>query len=286
MPHSESERFSPLFLARTVGILGLVGIVTGAFDIGYVQSTLIVNGNPAATLHNIAAHETLFRLGFASHLFEMLPNILGEIIGFILFRRVNALVAAFSLFCGFVGIGIEVIDLLIAYVPMQLAIGGNSLGAFSVEQLRVMSELSTQLQQSGLLLSFVFYGLDEFASGYLVYRSRFLPRFLGILVGLSGLCYFMHGFMNFLAPSLTSRLFQYIQFASLPGELGSSLWLTIMGLNVAKWRAWAIEPRPIETIERASSRAPWGWISRRDSGASALASHLRPNRRTPSDANC
>ena len=87
MSNSDSERFSPRRLARILGILGVLGIVTGAFDIGYVQHTLIVPGNASATLHNISAHETLFRLGFSAHLFELLLNIPGEIIGFILFRR-------------------------------------------------------------------------------------------------------------------------------------------------------------------------------------------------------
>ena len=95
--------FSPLLLARILGILGLVGILTGAFDIGYVQSTLIVAGNPSATLHNMLAHETLFRLGFASHLFELVLNIPGEIIAFYLFRRVKVIVAAVALCCGVVG---------------------------------------------------------------------------------------------------------------------------------------------------------------------------------------
>jgi hypothetical protein len=124
MSSSDSEQFSPRLLARLVGILGLIGIVTGAFDIGYVQNTLIVAGNPSATLHNILAHETLFRWGFASHLFELSLNIPGEIIGFYLFRRVNVIVAAIALCCRTVGIAIEAVDLLAAYVPLKLAIEG------------------------------------------------------------------------------------------------------------------------------------------------------------------
>lgn len=237
MPSSDSERFSPRLLARILGILGLVGILTGAFDIGYVQSTLIVAGNPSATLHNILAHETLFRLGFASHLFELLLNIPGEIIGFYLFRRVNVIVAAIALCCGIVGIAIEAVDLLCAYVPLKLAIEGNALGAFSPDQLHALSYIAAQLQQAGLLLSWAFYGIDELASGFLFFRSGFLPRVLGVLLGISGLCYFMHGFLSFLAPSLDARLYPYILFPCLPGEGLSSLWLATVGLNVTKWRA-------------------------------------------------
>jgi Domain of unknown function (DUF4386) len=243
MSNSDSEGFSPRLLARILGILGLVGILTGAFDIGYVQSTLIVAGNPSATLHNILAHETLFRLGFASHLFELLLNIPGEIIGFILLRRVNGIVAAIALCCGVVGIAVEAVDLLSAYMPLQLAIEGSALGAFSPEQLHAMSYISAQVQQAGLLLSWVFYGIDELASGFLFFRSGFLPRVLGVLLGISGLCYFTHGFLSFLSPSLDARLYPYILFPCLPGEGLSSLWLATVGLNVAKWRAWPAELR-------------------------------------------
>jgi Domain of unknown function (DUF4386) len=243
MSNSDSERFSPLLLARILGIIGLAGIVTGAFDIGYVQRILIVAGNHSATLHNILAHETLFRLGFASHLFEILLNIPGEIIGFILLRRVNGIVAAIALCCGVVGIAVEAVDLLCAYVPLKLALEGSALGAFSPDQLHAFSYLSAQLQQAGLLLSWVFYGIDELASGFLWFRSGFLPRVLGVLLGLSGLCYFTHGFLSFLAPSLDARLYPYILYPCLPGEGLSSLWLATVGLNVAKWRAWTTEPR-------------------------------------------
>ena len=68
MTNTSSERFSPLVLARIVGIVSLIGIVAGAFDIGYVRSALIVPGDAAATIHNIASHEALFRLGFAAHI--------------------------------------------------------------------------------------------------------------------------------------------------------------------------------------------------------------------------
>ena len=238
---SESEGFSPRLLARILGILGLAGICTGAFDIGYVQNTLIVAGNSSATLHNILAHETLFRLGFASHLFELLLNIPGEIIAFILFRRVNGIVAAVSLCCGLVGTTIEAVDLLSAYVPLKLATEGSALGAFSPEQLHAMFYISAQLQQAGLLLSWVFYGIDELAGGFLIFRSGFLPRVLGILLGLAGLCYFTHGVLSFLAPSLDARLNPYIQFTSFPGEFLSNLWLATVGLNVARWRAWTTD---------------------------------------------
>lgn len=248
MSHSDSERFSPLILARIVGIVSLIGIVTGAFDIGYVHSALIVPGDAAATMHNISAHETLFRLGFTAHIVLLLCNVPDEVISFILFRRVNGVVAGIAMGCGLVGTAIEGIDMVNAYVPLKLAAEAGAVGAFSAQQLQALSYLSVQLQDTGLLISFVFYGLDEMLAGYLIYRSGFLPRLIGILLAISGFCYFTDGFLSFISPALQERLLPYLLFPCLPGEGSLALWLTIVGLNVAKWRAWTTGPRSQQWI--------------------------------------
>jgi hypothetical protein len=242
MSQARSEPVSPLVLARIVGILALVGIVTGAFDIGYVRNTLIVDGNVAETIHNIMAHETLFRLGFTAHIVLLLCNIPAEIIGFLLLKRVNVIVAAVAMGCGLVGTAIESLDMLNAYVPLKLALEASAMGAFNSEQLQSLSYLSLQLQDTGLLISFVFYGLDEMLAGYVVFRSRFLPRIVGILLSLAGLCYFTDGFISFISPSLQTRLLPYLLFPCLPGEGLFALWLAIKGLNVEKWQAWTEKP--------------------------------------------
>ena len=248
MTNSSSERFSPLVLARIVGIVSLIGIVAGAFDIGYVRDALIVPGDAAATIHNIASHEALFRLGFAAHLVLLLCNVPDEVISFILFRRVNGVVAGIAMCCGLVGTAIEGLDMVNAYVPLKLAAEGGAMAAFSPQQLQALSYLSLQLQDTGLLISFVFYGIDEIAAGYLIFRSGFLPRLIGLLLGLSGLCYFADGFISFVSPSLQARLLPYLLFPCLPGEGSLALWLTIVGLNVAKWRAWVTDPRGMQWI--------------------------------------
>lgn len=243
MSNSDLERFSPLVLARIVGIVSLIGIVAGGFDIGYVRSVLIVPGDAAATVHNIAAHETLFRLGFTAHIILLLCNVPNEVISFILFRRVNGVVAVMAMACGLVGTAIEALDMVNAYVPLKLAAEGAAMAAFSPQQLQALSYLSLQLQDTGLLISFVFYGVDEMLAGYLIFRSGFLPRLIGLLLGVSGCCYFADGLISFIAPSLQASLLPYLLFPCLPGEASLALWLAIAGLNVQAWRAWAADPR-------------------------------------------
>lgn len=236
--NSESDGASPFLLARILGIVGLAGIVTGAFDIGYVQSHLVAAEDAAATLRNIAAHQALFRAGFSAHLFELVLNVPGEIIEFLLLRRVNRALAGVALCCGVLGIAIEAGDLLCAYVPLKLAIESSALSGFTAEQIHGFANLASQTAQAGLLLSWIFYGLDEILCGSLFFRSAFIPRILGAMLALSGLCYFTHGFLSFLAPAFDARLYPYIIFPCLPGEGLSSLWLAVMGLNAARWKEW------------------------------------------------
>ncbi len=237
----EPDVISALLLARLCGIFALAGIVTGAFDIGYVQSTIMVDGNAQATIHNILTHPMLFRMGFSAHLFEMVLNVGDEILFYILFRRVNRILAMTALFCGFVGIAVESLDLVNAYVPLLLATEANTLSTIAAPQLQTLSYLFLRLQDVGLLISFVFYGLDEMVSGFLIFRSGFIPRAIGVLLGIAGLCYFTHSFLNFLAPALDARLYPYILYACFPGEASVALWMATVGLNVARWKAWTAD---------------------------------------------
>jgi hypothetical protein len=116
------------------------------------------------------------------------------------------------------------------------------LGAFSAAQRDAISYLSLQLQDTGLLISFLFWGLDEILTGYLIYRSGFLPRILGILLGISGFLYLADPLLTFGAPTVAGLVFPTGLALCLPGELLTALWMTTIGLNVAKWQVWRERP--------------------------------------------
>jgi hypothetical protein len=238
IPKSDPDRFSPVLLARLAGMFALIGIATGAFDIGYVRNTLFVTGDPPATVHNILTHQTLFRMGFGAHIVLLLCNIPNEIIFFFLMRRVNVAVAAVAMGCGLVGTAIESLDMLNAYVPLQLALENHAVSAFTSAQVQSIAYLALQLQNVGLVISFVFYGVDEMLSGALIFRSKFLPRILGVLLGVAGFCYFTDGFVSILSPWLIARIYPYIIYPCAPGEISIALWMAVMGLNLVKFRAW------------------------------------------------
>lgn len=236
------QRFSPLVLARICGGIGLFGIAAGAFDIGYVHSHIVANGNAVATAQNLLAHQTMFHSGIALHLLMVLLNVVSEVVGFYIFRRVNPLIATMALCCALVGAATESLDMLGSVLPLQVGDAGVA-GAFTVGQQQALSYLSLQLQETGLLISFLFWGLDELLTGYLIFRSGFLPRILGVLLGISGLLYLLDPLLTFGVPALGALVFPSGLFLCFPGEFLTSLWMATVGLNVARWHAWR-EPRP------------------------------------------
>lgn len=235
------ERFSPLVLARLFGWIGLFGIATGSFDIGYVHSHIVVSGNAAATAANLLAHQAMFRAGIALHLLMVLLNVIAEVIAFYIFRRVNPLIATIALCAGVVGAATESLAMLGSVLPLQIA-GAEAMGMLSAAQGHALSYLSLQLQQAGLRVSFLFWGLDELLLGYLIFRSGFLSRIFGILLSISGLLYLTDPLLSFAMPPLAARIFPFGLALCVPGEFLSELWMATVGLNVERWRTRS-EPR-------------------------------------------
>jgi hypothetical protein len=234
--------YSPVVLARIAGVLALVGIACGAFDMGYVRNVVLAAGDAGKTLANLESHESLFRLGFGAHLLLLLCNVAGEIIFFLIFRRVNLILAGIIMAAGLVGTAIESLDLLLAYVPLSVLADSATLSSLSPDQMKSLTYQALQLENYGFLISFVFYGIDELLGGILVFRSGFIPRVIAVLYGISGVCYLSQGFISFLSPALEAHIFPYILFPCPVGEGLISLWLAIMGINDVKWQAWVARP--------------------------------------------
>jgi hypothetical protein len=229
---------SPVALARIAGVLALIGIASGAFDMGYVRNVIVIAGDAGQTLANLQTHESLFRLGFAAHLVLLLCNVAGEIIFFLIFRRVNLVLAGIIMAAGLVGTAIESLDLVLAYAPLSVLADSATLTSFSADQMKGLTYQALQLENAGFLISFAFYGIDELLGGWLVFRSGFMPRSIAILYGISGFCYLSQSFISFLSPALEARVFPYILFPCPVGEVLISLWLAVMGINLARWQAW------------------------------------------------
>ena len=229
---------SPRLKARIAGLLYLIVIVGGFFAEVLVRSKLVVHGDPAATAHNIMAHEMLYRWGFAVELFYLVCNLPLALLLYDLFKGVNRTGALLDLGFGLLSTVIEAISLLGHYAPLLLLNGGHHLSAFTTEQLQAASYVSIQLFEHGFAICLVFFGFDCLAMAYLIVRSTFLPRIIGVLLAIEGVLYLANSFANFLAPAFADRVFPFLA-ASAIAEIVLCLWLLVVGVNEPRWKEQA-----------------------------------------------
>ena len=223
-------------IARIGGLLYLINIVLGIWAIGYVPGVIVVNGDAAATAHNIITHEQFYRLGLAAHVVILLTNIPLAVIFYELFKIVNRKVVLLVVFLTIVGTAIESVNLLNQFAPLILLKNGSHVSAFTPGQLQTIVYKLNQLQETGFNLALVFFGCYCISVGYLIFKSTFLPKTIGVMMAVGGLCYLINSFTSFLAPKVAASLFPFIQIPSGLAELSFCLWLLMAGVNNLKWK--------------------------------------------------
>src|SRR5213595_317272 len=229
---------SPRFQARMAGGLWWLCIVSGV--VGFVAGApLIVANNAAATAANILAKESLFRLGFAADLISGLSYVGVTAFIYYLLKPVSRSLSLLGAFFGLAGVAIGGASWVIHLAPLLLLHGDQYLTAFTTSQLQAMSLAALKLQLQVFPIGMVFFGIQCISIGYLVARSTFLPRILGVLLALGGLCYVIASFVNFLASSFGPHLVPFIMPVALIGEGSLSLWLLVKGVNEQRWKEQA-----------------------------------------------
>jgi Domain of unknown function (DUF4386) len=237
---------SPRHLARIAGALYLINIIGGAFAISVVPAMLVVQGDAAATAHNIQSHELLYRAGLAAHLLVTVTNVPLAVIFYDLFKVVNRRIALLDAFFILVATAIEAAGLVNQFATLAL-LGGPYTSALPAAQLQALAYLPADLAHSGYNIHTVFFGLDILCMAYLVLRSKFLPKTIGVLLAIDGVAYLVYSFTDILTPGFAADLVPWIQFPALIGEGALCLWLLIVGVDVQRWMNWtngAIRPRP------------------------------------------
>jgi hypothetical protein len=230
---------SPQLYARIGGALYVVIIVLGLFGEAFVRDRLIVSGDVAATATNIRSQELLWRLHIAGELFLLMCAVSLLFILFVLLRPVSRDLALLAVFFNLVSIGLEAAITL--YLLEALSTLGNAryLNAFSPEQLYGLARLSLRAHSNGFGVSLIFFGCFCLVVGYLIFRSGYLPRAIGVLMQIAGLSYLANSFALVLSPTVANRLFPAILVPAFIGEASLALWLLVKGVNVPKWKAKA-----------------------------------------------
>jgi Domain of unknown function (DUF4386) len=173
--------------ARIAGVLLLLSLVAGGFGEAYVPSKLIVSSDATATAQNIKAFESLFHMGFAGYLIESVCDIALSLILYVLLRPVRKDIALLAAFFGLVGTAVFATAELFYLAPSLILGGAGYLKTFAPDQLNTLALLSLKLFTYGGVMFTVFYGVAWVLPGYLIFRSGYLPKLLGVLVALGGL---------------------------------------------------------------------------------------------------
>ena len=217
--------------ARIAGAIYASMVVTGPFSLIYVPSKLIVRGDATATASNILAHETMFRLAILADLVGQVIFICLAIALYRLLSSVNKtwawLMVAFVLVSSAVGF----LNTLNNVAALTLFHGVDFLAVFDKPQRDALGMLFIRLHSQGILIDEMFWGLWLFPFGLLVFRSGFLPRFIGVWLMINCFGYVALSITALFFPEYYGAAFNWSQ-PVLFGELAIMLWLLIRGAKV------------------------------------------------------
>jgi Domain of unknown function (DUF4386) len=217
--------------ARIAGAIYLSMIFTAPFSLIYVPSKLIVRGNAAATAENILAHETMFRLSIFG---ELVGHVIFICLGIALYRLLSNVNKTWAmLMVAFVSVSAAVgfLNALNNIAALILFRGGDFLTVFDKPQRDALAMLFLRLHSQGQFIDEIFWGVWLFPFGLLVFRSGFLPRFLGVWLMVACFAWIALSITALFFPFHYEAAFRYLQPAFF-AEMAMMLWLLIRGANV------------------------------------------------------
>jgi hypothetical protein len=225
---------SPRTKARLTGVFYLVTVLAGIFAQGFVSERLVASGDAARTATNILTHEPLYRLAFTVYLIEMASQITMTALFYDLLKPVSKSVSSLSAAFSYIGCGIKTLSRVFYFAPLLVLGGAQYLAVFSADQQQALALLFLKVNDQGAAIALVFFGFSTLLKGYLVIKSTFLPRWMGVLTTVAGL-----GWLTFLSPSLGYRLFPFVAAVGILGSLVTIVWLLVFGVHEERWRQQA-----------------------------------------------
>jgi hypothetical protein len=216
---------------RVAGFWYLLLIIVGPLRLIYIPGKLFVQGNAAATVNNIAAHEMLFRLGIASELAGAIILIFLMLAFYRLFVEVDRTLAVLVVvFGGVMPAVIYFVGVVDDFGALMVVRNADFLSVFDKAQRDALAMLFLKLRDSQNTAAEALWGLWLFPLAVLVYKSKFLPRFLAVWLAIGGLAYVSLCIAGTLWPQYQGAVFAFSQPATFC-EIALTLWLLIKGAN-------------------------------------------------------
>lgn len=222
--------------ANVVGVLLLLSLIGGGLGEAYIPGKIIVSGDASATARNISSSELQFRLGFAAYLVEGICDVTLALLFYFLLRPVRNDLSLLAAFFGLVAMITFAFAEFFYFAAMKLVQWAAVLRTFSPDQWNVAALISLRFYSLIGGLFMLFYGLAWIVRGYLIFRSQYLPQFLGILFVVAGVGFVSRNIAVVLAPHYASDLLLLPMFVAM---LTMTVWMFTKGVDEAQWASSA-----------------------------------------------
>jgi hypothetical protein len=228
---------SPLVYARLAGFGLLLMAILAIFSNFFVIESLIIPGDATTTANNIIANELLFRSGMASFIIVLILDVLVAWALYVLLKPVNKNLALLASWFRLIYTAIFGVALYNLLSVLQILSGADYLTVFETDQLHAQVMLFINAFNNGWLIGLVFFGFHLFVVGYLIFKSGFMPRILGILLIVSSMGYLIDNFAKLLLSNYTDYETIFLLIVAVPGvigELSLAIWLLFKGNKIPK----------------------------------------------------
>jgi hypothetical protein len=219
-------------IARVGGLLYLIIIVAGIFTEIFVRDKLIVSGDATATANNIMASPFMWRIGIACDIIMHVCDVPLMVILYVLLKPVNKYLALLAMVFTLTQSAVMVASKLSLLMPLFLAANTEYLKAFELNQVHALTYLSIKMDGYGFGIGLIFFGFACLVNGYLLFRSGYFPKALGVMMQIAGICYLINSFVLILAPHLADMMFPSILLPSFIAETSFCFWLLSKGVDV------------------------------------------------------
>ena len=219
--------------ATALRFLYLIWAIIGIFSLMYVPTKLIVFGDVVATAKNIMGNELLFRAGIVGSLITQLIFIFTVLFLYKLFKGVNKNQSILMVIFALVSVPIAMFNTLNKIAAVMLLNGAGYLKEFSTEQLYSLVMFFLNLNVQGQIIASIFWGLWLFPLGYLIYKSGYFPKFVGVAVIIGGIGYTIDSFIKFILPSFNIAS---VTDVLIMGEMVFVLWIIVRGAKLPEMK--------------------------------------------------